>query len=605
MVVNIELLPDVVIEYIFSYLSPYRDLKQCMLVSKAWYHHVQAVIRKTQRDFNHAIKTMMIEWYHLPAEPGPSISKRFSHSACCCGSSMYVFGGCTTANTTFNDLWRLDLATRTWIRPLATGTYPPPKACATLVCHEDNLILFGGWTHTSPYPLHQAWRIFNHLHIYNITTNRWTQIVTVCPGMAGHSATIQGDSMVVFGGFHCQRGGGPFSSSNEIWVLDLKTLSWTKHPTTSPQPLPRYGHSQINIDEKHILIVGGCGGPNMLLNDIWLLTLNDDPFKPWEWKEMEIEHKENGAPHLSFHPACKVSDQVIVLSKSQRSVTSASSLPLLLRAPSRIWVPPRADIQDARNNSTPSDVEKCVNGKKGVLKRHSAAGYTSSSDEEEYQYRTAAKKLANVDDPQSPDIEKNSSLDHFHKPQSSSSTGSTYRTENKQSVRDVLSSASASSSSSPNSHEGQPLPASDKSMLSIRPNSRRNRQRQLEGLDRMEQRLRDLCAKNIQRQPEIISSRQKPKKLTSPTNARNPMCIYVLDISKACSKNKVCWQPLQCITSYGPEEIILYSLVLGRGEIIMFGGIQKYLNSRQQEGECVPEVVSNAIYFLSATKSII
>lgn len=37
---------------------------------------------------------------------------------------MYVFGGCTqsSCNAAFNDLWRLDLNSKEWIRPLASGT---------------------------------------------------------------------------------------------------------------------------------------------------------------------------------------------------------------------------------------------------------------------------------------------------------------------------------------------------------------------------------------------------------------------------------------------------------------------------------------------------
>lgn len=40
--------------------------------------------------------------------------------------SMYVFGGCTqsSCNAAFNDLWRLDLNSKEWIRPLASGTGP-------------------------------------------------------------------------------------------------------------------------------------------------------------------------------------------------------------------------------------------------------------------------------------------------------------------------------------------------------------------------------------------------------------------------------------------------------------------------------------------------
>lgn len=73
---------------------------------------------------------------------------------------MYVFGGCTCTSTTFNDFWKLDLSTRKWVRLLTMGTYPTPKACATLVYYEGTLVLFGGWTHPSPYPLHQVNIIF-------------------------------------------------------------------------------------------------------------------------------------------------------------------------------------------------------------------------------------------------------------------------------------------------------------------------------------------------------------------------------------------------------------------------------------------------------------
>ncbi|KAG0438042.1 hypothetical protein HPB47_017171 [Ixodes persulcatus] len=202
-------LPDVVIEYIFCYLSPYRDFKSCQLVNKAWYAHAQEAVRKIRRDFLNAVSMQSVAWSRKPMEPGPTISKRYSHSACILGDSMYVFGGCTTANTTFNDLWRLDLATRRWIRPLTMGTYPPPKACASLVAYKENLLLFGGWTHTSPYPLHQ------------------------------------GTLMAVFGGLHCVNPVGPFSSSNDVWVLDLQTYMWSKQNTTTPKPWPRYGHSQV------------------------------------------------------------------------------------------------------------------------------------------------------------------------------------------------------------------------------------------------------------------------------------------------------------------------------------------------------------------------
>lgn len=117
--------------------------------------------------------------------------------------------------------------------PLSSGSYPSPKAGATLVMHKDLLVLFGGWTRPSPYPLHQPERFFDEIHTYSPSKNwweladvafsfhanrfhsqlcgfywhdcsfqRWNCIVTTHgpPPMAGHSSSVIGNTMVVFGG---------------------------------------------------------------------------------------------------------------------------------------------------------------------------------------------------------------------------------------------------------------------------------------------------------------------------------------------------------------------------------------------------------------------
>uniref|UniRef100_A0A1S4LUU6 F-box protein, putative n=1 Tax=Ixodes scapularis TaxID=6945 RepID=A0A1S4LUU6_IXOSC len=532
-------LPDVVIEYIFCYLSPYRDFKSCQLVNKAWYAHAQEAVRKIRRDFLNAVSMQSVAWSRKPMEPGPTISKRYSHSACILGDSMYVFGGCTTANTTFNDLWRLDLATRRWIRPLTMGTYPPPKACASLVAYKENLLLFGGWTHTSPYPLHQTWRIFRHLHVYNSTANRWTQVSTVggCPSMAGHSATMQGTLMAVFGGLHCVNPVGPFSSSNDVWVLDLQTYMWSKQNTTTPKPWPRYGHSQISLDEKHMLIVGGCGGPNMLLNDVWLLEIPDEPNRSWIWKEVTVTNRECAAPQLSFHPACKVGDRVVVLSKAQRAYATPSGLHpagmLRVRPPSRTWKP-NVRLGPAGNIPQP---RPCSSGT-------SAAGSSSGEEDEE------------------------------------GSEGGPSRLPKKT----ALSREEAGS------------------RPSVKPNARQNRQRQLELLDRMEQRLKALRAGDVQREVPAPLRRR-------PATAACPMRLYVLDVRQAAREARAAWLPLQPHGGGGAtsmvEEVILYSLVLGRGELVLFGGIQKDLANRQEDTDAMSEVVSSSLHFITCKKDVI
>ena len=56
------------------------------------------------------------------------------------------------------------------------GSYPSPKAGATLVMHKDLLVLFGGWTRPSPYPLHQPERFFDEIHTYSPSKNWWERL---------------------------------------------------------------------------------------------------------------------------------------------------------------------------------------------------------------------------------------------------------------------------------------------------------------------------------------------------------------------------------------------------------------------------------------------
>lgn len=137
--------------------------------------------------------------------------------------------------TYFGILKHLLIASADHLSLLFLGSYPSPKAGATLVMHKDLLVLFGGWTRPSPYPLHQPERFFDEIHTYSPSKNwwvigfqsnrlyfckisfwavvmflfffffpypRWNCIVTTHgpPPMAGHSSSVIGNTMVVFGG---------------------------------------------------------------------------------------------------------------------------------------------------------------------------------------------------------------------------------------------------------------------------------------------------------------------------------------------------------------------------------------------------------------------
>ncbi|XP_062821711.1 LOW QUALITY PROTEIN: F-box only protein 42 [Anolis carolinensis] len=374
---SMEELPEEVLEYILSFLSPYQEHKTAALVCKQWYRLIKGVAHQCYHGFIKAVQEGNIQWESRTYPyPGTPITQRFSHSACYydANQSMYVFGGCTqsSCNAAFNDLWRLDLNSKEWIRPLASGSYPSPKAGATLVVYKDLLVLFGGWTRPSPYPLHQPERFFDEIHTYSPSKNWWNCVVTTHgpPPMAGHSACVVRDKMVVFGGSLGSR-----QMSNDVWVLDLELWAWSKPNIAGPSPHPRGGQSQIVIDDETILVLGGCGGPNALFKDAWLLHMTPDA--PWTWQPLKVENEEQGAPELWCHPACRVGQCVVVFSQAPSGRAPLS--PSLNSRPSPISATPPPLGPEGREFRSQSPVRAavaaaaadeapCVNGRWGTLR---------------------------------------------------------------------------------------------------------------------------------------------------------------------------------------------------------------------------------------------
>ncbi|XP_010612478.1 F-box only protein 42 isoform X2 [Fukomys damarensis] len=337
-------LPEEVLEYILSFLSPYQEHKTAALVCKQWYRLIKGAC-----------------YYDA-------------------NQSMYVFGGCTqsSCNAAFNDLWRLDLNSKEWIRPLASGSYPSPKAGATLVVYKDLLVLFGGWTRPSPYPLHQPERFFDEIHTYSPSKNWWNCIVTTHgpPPMAGHSSCVIDDKMIVFGGSLGSR-----QMSNDVWVLDLEQWAWSKPNIAGPSPHPRGGQSQIVMDNATILILGGCGGPNALFKDAWLLHMHSGP---WAWQPLKVENEDHGAPELWCHPACRVGQCVVVFSQAPSGRAPLS--PSLNSRPSPISATPPSLVPETREYRSQSPVRSvdeapCVNGRWGTLRPRAQRQTPSGSRE--------------------------------------------------------------------------------------------------------------------------------------------------------------------------------------------------------------------------------
>lgn len=133
----------------------------------------------------------------------------------------------------------------------------------------------------------------------------------------------------------------------------------------------------------------------------------------------------------------------------------------------------------------------------------------------------------------------------------------------------------------------------------------KHREKQLEVLHRMEERLKSL-SRNPQQQP---SKEKTESNVHLPTIRHSPqrMGMFVMDISSLFLDHSVTWLPIQSIATDGPEHTILYSLVAGREEIIMFGGIQKDVNlfGVDESSMNVINTVTNTVHFMTAPQTII
>lgn len=254
---------------------------------------------------------------NMPAgAPTPIIAGRFAHSAVRQGNSMFVFGGGSSSDTTFNDLWRFDLTHMRWSRPLATGTYPSPKGSASMVAWQDKLVLFGGWRYPSLHPPYQPWCLFDELHYYDLAKDRWLvrNYLPCPPPMAGHSATVHGNRMIVFGGYQIKDDVNV--NSNDTWVLDLDEQRWWQPLFVgNTRPAPRYGQIQVELDKHHLLVVGGCGGANRIYTDAWMLDMTRDA---WCWKPLSVRNKHFGAVHMWCNPGCRVNNYLVVVGPSPK-----------------------------------------------------------------------------------------------------------------------------------------------------------------------------------------------------------------------------------------------------------------------------------------------
>jgi hypothetical protein len=214
-------------------------------------------------------------WYYLDISGQPPSSRTWCSAAYdVVGDRMIIFGGWYEFSF-FNDVWALNLTagSETWQLLTTNGMPPAPREATSAVIDPVNnrLVVFAGYDHTTS-ACNDMWEL-------DLTTLTWSQLYPTGPipvARYAHTAIYDpnGHRMIVFGGI------APYSPGfNDVWVLDLTdgAEAWQQlYPTGSPPPA-RCRHFGVYDSVSHEMIIGfgyDYSGGTILFNDVWVLEID-------------------------------------------------------------------------------------------------------------------------------------------------------------------------------------------------------------------------------------------------------------------------------------------------------------------------------------------
>lgn len=205
------------------------------------------------------------------AMPGP----RAMASLTLVGDRLVLFGGIFCASngscSHLNDIHQFNIHKSEFSSTQPEGTAPPARYGHSATLAGTKILIFGG----SAYPT-----LFNDMFQYEVYENQWS-VAEGIPPYARKQHTLNQfvdptdnrTKLVVFGGRH---GSGGFS--NHLHFFDLETSRWSHGPTDGFQPPPMGNHASSMSDNDTMVVFGGYNGTHSS-NDVYSVDL---PFGTWE-----------------------------------------------------------------------------------------------------------------------------------------------------------------------------------------------------------------------------------------------------------------------------------------------------------------------------------
>ncbi|KAM8822014.1 host cell factor 2 [Eudromia elegans] len=213
----------------------------------------------------HVYNTATNQWF-LPAVRGDIPPGCAAHGFVCDGTRILVFGGMVEYGRYSNDLYELQASRWLWkkVKPQApsTGSPPCPRLGHSFSLYGNKCYLFGGLANESEDSNNNVPRYLNDFYELELQHGSgvvgWSIPVTkgILPSpRESHTAIVYcrkdvgSPKMYIFGGMCGSR-------LNDLWELDIETMTWSRPETKGTVPLPRSLHT-ANVIGNKMYVFGG------------------------------------------------------------------------------------------------------------------------------------------------------------------------------------------------------------------------------------------------------------------------------------------------------------------------------------------------------------
>lgn len=227
-----------------------------------------------------AAVSLTAEWTKLiPAQR--VAPRRSGHTAFVHDKIPYVFGGYVEEDSkdggmpnryVVNDLWKW--SENEWSPIATTGDTPGPRlVTATAVGNDGKAYMFGGW---DPETAGTGGVILDSVHELDIAAASWKKLdeVTMPDGPTSRhvAVAIAGGTRILLHTHRCV---------DYVLLFDPANGKFTKQPTTGPCPSPRGLHAATVVGATTILLFGGAAQDQSMSNETFLLDT-----VTWTWTKL-------------------------------------------------------------------------------------------------------------------------------------------------------------------------------------------------------------------------------------------------------------------------------------------------------------------------------